>query len=244
MTETTRDVRPHPHPRKVISREGQALPVPDRWRLLEPGDATLTRRVKAAGPCWTVKEKRGRRIVSLGVWADAETIETQRLKLLVERQDPAYQKRLQAGRERRAKQEAAYADAFREEILAYLNFHSRYHGLAEEMARRVARHATSVGSGTVARTKRIPVEKRAEAATLAWMRHQTTDYDRTPIARVKGERREVRRHLAAKSKALLERYRRGHSADARTCPLQAALAGSRAGQDGSGRGQAPSERLL
>lgn len=224
MPEQTREVRPHSHPRKVISREGQILVVPEHWELLAPGDAALTRRVKAAGPTWTVKDKRGRRVISLGIWADKETIEINRLKLLIERQDPTYKNRLQAGRERRAKQEANYAIEFRDEIINFLNFHSRYHALAEEMATRIAQHAVPVGSGTVARTQRIPIEKRAEAATIAWMRHQTTAYDHMHIARVKGERREVRRRLAAKSKALLENYRRGRDADPQSCPLQKALA--------------------
>lgn len=218
-----KDVRPHPQPRKVIAQDGQILTAPDDWDLLEPGDATLTRRVKAAGPTWTVKEKRGRRVISLGIWADKESIELNRLKLLVERQDPAYKNRLQAGRQRRAKQEANYASEFRQEIVTFLNFHSRYHALAEEMATRIAQHATPVGSGTVARTKRIPIEKRAEAATIAWMRHQTTAYDHMPIARVKGERREVRRKLAAQSKALLANYRRGADIDPNACPLKKAL---------------------
>jgi hypothetical protein len=41
----------------------------------------------------------------------------------------------------------------------------------------VTTHAAPVGSGTVARTERIPIERRAEAAVIAWMRHQTTAYD-------------------------------------------------------------------
>jgi hypothetical protein len=41
------------------------------------------------------------------------------------------------------------------------------------------------------------------------MRHQTTGYDGMVIPRVKGKRREVRRLLAARSKELLARYRRG-----------------------------------
>jgi len=68
-----------------------------------------------------------------------------------------------------------------------------------------------------------PVAQRAEAAVIAWMRHQTTAYDRRSIARVKGERREVRRRLAQRSRELLERYRRGADIDA-DCPLAAALA--------------------
>jgi hypothetical protein len=90
----------------------------------------------------------------------------------------------------------------------------------------VTAHATPVGSGTVARTERIPIERRAEAAVIAWMRHQTTAYDSMTIPRVKGKRREVRRMLAARSKELLARYRCGDGAAA-SCPLAAALAGAR-----------------
>ena len=92
------------------------------------------------------------------------------------------------------------------------------------LARAVADHATPVGSGTVARTKRIPVEQRAEAAVIAWMRHQTTGYDSMVIPRVKGKRREVRRMLAQRSKELLGRYRRGELVG-EVCPLKKALAG-------------------
>ena len=76
----------------------------------------------------------------------------------------------------------------------------------------------------MARTKRIPVERRAEAAVIAWMRHQTTGYDGMVIPRVKGKRREVRRTLARRSQELLARYRRGEAVE-EGCPLWKALAG-------------------
>jgi hypothetical protein len=66
------------------------------------------------------------------------------------------------------------------------------------------------------------VEQRAEAAVIAWMRHQTTGYDSLVIPRVKGKRREVRRMLAQRSKELLTQYRRGESA-MNDCPLAKAL---------------------
>lgn len=91
------------------------------------------------------------------------------------------------------------------------------------LASEIAAHATPVGSGTVARTTRIPLELRAEAAAIAWLRHQTTTYDDMHIPRVKGMRREVRRMLAERSRMLLERYRRGESVDPRHCPLRNAL---------------------
>ena len=84
--------------------------------------------------------------------------------------------------------------------------------------------ATPVGSGTVARTRRIPVGRRAEAAVIAWLRHQTTGYDGMTIPRVKGKRREVRRMLARRSQELLARYRRGEPVP-EGCPLRKALAG-------------------
>ena len=84
-------------------------------------------------------------------------------------------------------------------------------------------HATPVGSGTVARTQRIPVERRAESAVIAWLRHETTAYDNMKIARVKGKRREVRRLLAERSRRLLKRYRAGDDVDPLECPLRQAL---------------------
>jgi hypothetical protein len=56
------------------------------------------------------------------------------------------------------------------------------------------------------------------------MRHQTTGYDGMTIPRAKGKRREVRRMLAQRSKALLERYRWGVPVP-EECPLKKALAG-------------------
>ncbi|MEI6686791.1 MAG: DUF2293 domain-containing protein, partial [Planctomycetota bacterium] len=69
---------------------------------------------------------------------------------------------------------------------------------------------------------RIPVERRAEAAVIAWMRHQTTAYDSMSIAKIKGERREVRRMLAQRSKSLLARYRKEESGS-EACLLKEAL---------------------
>jgi len=51
-------------------------------------------------------------------------------------------------------------------------------------------HVTPVGSGNVARTERILISKRAEAAVIAWMRHQTTACDQMAIPRIKDKRRE------------------------------------------------------
>ena len=55
------------------------------------------------------------------------------------------------------------------------------------MADAVTLGATPVGSGTVARTARIPSHERAEASVIAWMWHRTTAYDQMKIPPDQGE---------------------------------------------------------
>ncbi len=222
MTENT--FTPGPAPNTVRAADGKILTPPEDWTLLPPGDAALTRRVKAAGDHWVVQEKKGRKVFSRGVWAPAATIDKFRAKLEAERSSEGYAKRKDADARRRDKAQTEYVEDFYGAIVAFLAFHPVYADFAGRLARAVADHATPVGSGTVARTKRIPVEQRAEAAVIAWLRHQTTSYDSMKIARIKGKRREVRRLLAQRSKELLGRYRRGESV-AEECPLMRALAG-------------------
>ncbi|MEZ5949084.1 MAG: hypothetical protein R3C12_07700 [Planctomycetaceae bacterium] len=66
---------PGPSDNTVRTASGQFLTVPTGWILLPPGDAALTRRVKAAGDHWVVQEKKGRKVFSKGVYAPAETID-------------------------------------------------------------------------------------------------------------------------------------------------------------------------
>jgi hypothetical protein len=222
MPDQSRIVAPYYKPRTVRFEDGTVVSPPEHWALLPPGDAGLTRRVKAAGPTWTVKQKKGRREFSHGVWASAETIEAERARVEAERETPEYQRKLEAGRARRDREQAAYVEEFRASVLEFLDFHEDYVEVAQRLAEAVTAHAVPVGSGTVARTKRISVERRAEAAVIAWMRHQTTAYDNMKIARVKGRRREVRGELAKRSRELLDAYRSGVGRDA-TCPLRVGL---------------------
>ncbi len=223
MSFETLEVRPAPLERRVIDRAGRVLTVPADWALLPPGDAALSRRIKQDGPSWTVVELKGNKRFSRGIWAPAARIAALRADLALERADPAYQRKLDAGRARRATEEAAYAGEFERVVFAFLAFHPGLRVEAETLARLIAAHATPVGSGTVARTERIPVEERAEAATIAWLRHQTTGYDLMIIPKVKGKRREVRRMLARRSVELLARYRAGQAIDRERCPLYLAL---------------------
>jgi len=217
-------------PGKAMGEEGLE-PIPEGWECLPPGDATLTRRVKKTGPAWSVTERKRGKTFSHGVWAPPELIAAIRAELEREREDPAYQRRLKAGRDRRAKQQEVYAEDFEAAVFAFLNFAEPHQAMAHKLAKAIAEHAVPVGSGTVARTKRIPLEQRAEAATIAWMRHHTTAYDSLRIARVKGKRREVRRELAQRSRSLLRHYRRDECnagvddacPDSDSCPLRIAL---------------------
>ncbi|MEI6713910.1 MAG: DUF2293 domain-containing protein [Verrucomicrobiota bacterium] len=219
----SRVTSPGPRPGTVRLPSGDILNVPTGWALLPPGDAALTGRVKKAGPTWVMQEKRGNKMFSRGVWAPATVIAAIRRDLLEERANPAYSRKLEAGRQKRAIEQTEYAEDFQQAVAAFLRFSPVYSELAARLAKAIADHAVPVGSGTVARTKRISIERRAEAATIAWLRHATTAYDHMQIPRVKGARREVRRLLAERSRQLLERYRRGEKVAPEACLLTRGL---------------------
>ena len=224
MPDQTRIVNPGMKVRTVRTREGEVLSPPDDWELLPPGDAVITRKVKEAGPSWTVQVRKGRKTFSHGVWAPAANIQAATEAVERQRATPEHQAKLARDRERRRIKEAEYMLEFGNTIFAYLKFAPRYQAVAAELSRAISAHACPVGSGTVARTKRIPIEQRAEAALIAWMRHQSSSYDRMHIARIKGARRDVRRKIAHQSRLLLAAYRRGDDIDLETCPLHSALA--------------------
>jgi hypothetical protein len=219
-------VAPTPDPKTFRLPDASVAAPPAGWAFLPAGDAGLTRRVKAAGPCWVVVEARGRKKFTRGVWADATTIERERAGLESERADPAYERKLAAAARRREKEQAAYVEDFVGAVRDFLAFAAPFAATAAKLAEAVTNHATPVGSGTVARTKRIPIGKRAEAAVLAWLRHQTTGYDSMRVKRVRGERRRVRRELAGESRRLLDRHRRPDPHPVEGCPLCRAVSGA------------------
>ncbi|MDB4944978.1 MAG: hypothetical protein JWP97_4512 [Labilithrix sp.] len=219
---------PSADPRVFLAPDGSKHSPPPGWACLPPGDAGLTRRVKAAGPSWSVIEKRGRKAFSKGLWAPRENIEAARAALDAERSTESYAKKRATDLARRERTHHEYVAEFEAEVLAFLRFSREWALLGETLARRVAAHATPVGSGTVARTKRIGVDERAAAAVIAWMRHQTTAYDDMKIARIKGERREVRRALAQISRGVLDRHRQDVPHGIASCPLCKAIVGAAA----------------
>src|SRR6201984_3324571 len=118
-----RNFTPGPTPNTVRTADGKVLTAPDGWVLLPPGDAALTRRVKAAGDHWVVQEKKGRKVFSRGVWAPATTIERIRADLEAERSTEGFAKKKEAAARRRDKAQAEYVEDLFGAVVAFLGFH-------------------------------------------------------------------------------------------------------------------------
>lgn len=196
--------------------------VPENWVFVPSGDPALTRRLKRDGAFCPVKKKVRNRLIDVGLFAHADQVLKHRQELAEARSQPEYQRKRTAARRYRERQEENYREEFYAALIRYLDFAPVFSIEAETLAHAVVDHALPVNSGTVARTKRIALEQRVEAALIAWMRHQTTTYDQMKIARVKGARREIRRKLSERSRQILQQYRSGVTPPS-TCPLAAAL---------------------
>ena len=208
---------------RKFSKDGQFLEIPAGWEFVPSGDPALTRRLKvAASEYWVVKRKVGRREFGIGLCVLKGLAAPISEQLRNERETPEYQRKLETGRKRREKAQEKYEEDFEKAVLDFLEFPARYNDLAVRLAKVITEFTTPVGSGTVARTQRIPIEERARAAVIAWMRHNTTNYDQRYIPRVAGKRREVRRDIAQESLALLDDYRRGADVP-EACSLQKVL---------------------
>lgn len=221
MNETIKIVFPHKSG-AVCDASGTILTIPYNWAFLPAGDPGVTRKVTAAGMCWRVQIRKGRRDISLGIWAPKQTIDDAKIETEKVRSTDSYKKSMANAKIRRDKKQDAYLEQFYCEVRLFLSFAECYKSYEEAMAKAITAHAIPVGSGTVARTEMISIEKRAAKAAIAWMRHQTTDYDTMKIPRIKGKRREVRRILADISLDLLSNYRRGDPISPE-CPLKHAI---------------------
>lgn len=215
-------VRPGRVEGRLVSESGNELTPPPDWEFLPAGDAAVTKSVKAKGPVWVVQVPMGRRLISKGIWARQADILASRKQIQDRRSTPEYARQRVRDLSLRQAKQLAYVDAFLTEVIRFLDFHPRYQKYARVLGEKITAHATPVNSGTVARTRLIPIENRARAAVIAWMRHRTTAYESMPIPRIKGKRREIRRALAVKSVEILETYRQGREI-AQTCPLKKAL---------------------
>lgn len=208
---------------RLKDKTGKVFIVPSNWVNLPAGDASITRKLKSLGPTWTVQEKLGRKMFSHGVWAAKEQLQEAKSLVQAQRADPKHQKKLAQAKVRREEKEEVFGEDFQEAIVAFLNFHEKYQTLVNKLALLVKEHAVPVGSGTVARSSSVTLQDKAALAVMAWMRHQTSDYDSTVVPRIKGARRELRKKIARQSESILAKYRNGIDADLNLCPLYRAL---------------------
>ncbi|HZK97348.1 MAG TPA: DUF2293 domain-containing protein [Prolixibacteraceae bacterium] len=206
----------------LIGEKGEILVPPASWIFLPAGDAGITRKVTAKGVFWRVEVKMGRRTISQGIWAPATTVEQAHDEVNAVRLTDEYKKKRVSEINRRDKKQELYDAEFCKVVEDYLGFDTMYNPMEKILARAITIHAIPIGSGTVARTKMISIEERAAHAVIAWMRHETTAYDNVKIARIKGERRAVRRGFAQESVVLLANYRLGRGISD-NCPLQKAI---------------------
>lgn len=195
--------------RTVIDERGARLEVPEGWEFCPSGDAGVTRKITSKKMYWRVEVPFKRRKISKGVWAPKEIIDWAMNETDAVRSTDGYKKKRESAVRRREEKQQEYVEDFNAAVRDFLAFDPRYRETEEKLAEAVTHHATPVGSGTVARTERIPIAQRAESAVIAWLRHQTTAYDSMRIPLVKGKRREVRRMLAEHSRKLLDAYRKG-----------------------------------
>ena len=209
--------------RRLKDKTGKVYSVPTGWENLPAGDASVTHKMKSLGPTWTVQEKKGRKAFSHGVWAAKEQIEEAKILVEAQRADPKHQKKLAQLKVRREEKETVFGENFQQEIIEFLNFDQKHHLLVEQLSKLVKEHAVPVGSGTVARSSSVTLDDKAALAVMAWMRHQTSTYDSTSVARIKGARRELRQQIARQSERILAKYRSGEDVDFGGCPLYKAL---------------------
>ena len=173
----TESFTPGPTPNTVRASDGKVLTVPDGWVLVPPGDAALTRRIKAAGDFYAVAEKRGRKVFSRGIWTAVATVERVRAELDAERSTDTFAKRKEADARRRKQAHASYVEDFHGAVLAFLAFHEQHADLADRLARAVTDHATPVGSGTVDCALAVGFEQMAPGALTAKFTDRPTPFD-------------------------------------------------------------------
>lgn len=210
----------------LIGEYGENVTPPVNWEFLPAGDAAITRKITVRDNFWRVQVKKGRRTITKGIWAHKEIIREAKDVVHTVRMTDDYKKKREYALRSRERKQAKYEVEFLNIVENFLSFHPIYHNIQHIMAKLVTEHAVPIGSGTVARTERIPIKERASKAVIAWMRHQTTAYDSLQIAHIKGERRAIRKLYAAQSITLLKQYRKGLPIS-ENCPLQKAVQASK-----------------
>ncbi len=105
-----------------MSDSGQPLTPPPDWVFLPAGDAGITRRIKAKGPTWVVQVKKGRRLITKGIWANKADILAAQEEVAAQRATPAYARKRSRELARREAKHQAYEREFFAEVVAFLAF--------------------------------------------------------------------------------------------------------------------------
>ena len=220
--QTATTFTPGPTPNTVRAADSRLLTVPGGWTFLPPGDAGLTRRVKAAGDHWVVQEKVGRKMFSRGSGRRRRPSTASGPNSTPSGPPVATprSKRPLPGGVRRPRPSTSRTSTGRSRVPGLPSRPRRPRRTAGKCRDR-ARHAGRQRHGRQDKTN--PGRTAGRSRRIAWMRHRTTGYDGMVIPRVKGNRRELRRRLARRSQELLDRYRRGEPIGD-DCPLKRALA--------------------
>ena len=93
MPHKNRIVKPARATGTVFAEDGSVLHIPTDWELLEPGDGPLTKLVKSKGTSWLVQVKKGRRLMSKGIWTARENIAEGRREIEEKRSTDSYAKK-------------------------------------------------------------------------------------------------------------------------------------------------------
>jgi hypothetical protein len=107
----------------LTGEKGEVLVPPSTWTFLPSGDAAITRRVTSYGYYWRLEVKKGRRTISLGVWAPAATIIKAQEEVKAVRLTEEYKKKRISELNRREKKQELYDAEFCNAVESYLNFH-------------------------------------------------------------------------------------------------------------------------
>lgn len=164
-------------PRYYWTKEYGVVELPKDWQFLPSGDNFLTRSVRKLGPYWIEmkKVKSYGHSIAIGTWAPKQSI--LKAQQLAEETKEARAEKRKKGRVYRERKEEKYKQTLKEAIVRYLNFAPEYKNLAEKIAAGASSTAAEKGSGRVGRTSLLSLEKKAELAANAYIRHRHTTYE-------------------------------------------------------------------
>ncbi|MDC1106865.1 DUF2293 domain-containing protein [Prolixibacteraceae bacterium] len=207
---------------KLIDRNGKEVIIPRKWSFFPAGDAGVTRAITKQKNYIRVKELRGRRAISKGIWAPEELIQEAKQRMTKVRSSDIYRKQKLQREMRRDQIQEAFIESLEHAIRDRLSFHNCYKELEESLAKAIVDHSSPIGSGTVSRSSRLSIETKAEKAINGWVRHHLTPYEQLKIARTKGARRLARKMMIDKGNEVLVVYRKGQECP-NPCPIHKSL---------------------